>query len=340
MPIACRPLRRVCNAFTLVELLVVIAIIGVLIGLLLPAVQAARESARRSNCTNNLKQVGLAIHSFESAMKRLPAGHRVQSSGSTQPSWGWAVFILPYAEQTALYETLDPVNNTPQGRITSNLKVSLADPVSVAMQTKIPMYRCPTDTSPDLNTLEDFGSLLKCATGTDPALATSNYVGSNGGYTLVSGSWQNFDPKGTDDPGGVFYGFADTRLGTPLNGITDGLSKTFAVGERCGAASQADALAGNGQYAAVWLGHGKASLAGTTSLGRLYGLTTSSKKINLFGGAVTGASDVGKYFSSRHSGGAQFLFCDGSIQFFSETTDPSTILCYLGNRADGQTVSW
>jgi len=337
MPIACHPLRRVCNAFTLVELLVVIAIIGVLIGLLLPAVQAARESARRSSCTNNLKQIGTAFHNHEAAKQRLPAGHQAQSADYTNPGWGWGVFILPYAEQISIFETLDPINKTPQQRL-GNLKGSPPDAtVTAVMQTKIPMYRCPTDITADLNTLEDFGSLLKCATGTDAALSTSNYVGSCGGVTVsVSGTLTSSDPTTSNDSGGVLFGFNDSKLGLPYNKITDGLSKTFLVGERCGARSQQDALAGNGQYAAVWLGVGKASLAGTAHAGRAYGWSTASKKINIFSNS---ASDLGKYFSSKHPGGAQYLMCDGSVAFVNETTDPGTILVYFGCRADGQSVT-
>jgi prepilin-type processing-associated H-X9-DG protein len=312
----------------LVELLIVIAIIGALVGLLLPAIQAARESARQSSCTNNLKQIGLAFASHESAKKCLPAGHQYQTaaSGATspQPSWGWAVFILPFVEQTTIFNTLDPVSKTPQSRLNSNLKVSLADPVSVAMQTKIPLYRCASDTTADLNTLEDFGSLLT-STATDPGLATSNYVGSCGGRNGVN-------PTDGNDPGGALFGFKDSKAGLPYGKIIDGLSKTFLVGERCGASSQAEALTGRGQYAAVWFGHGNSSNAGTNAAGRVYGVTNNNKKLNLF---TTSASEIGKYFSSKHTGGSQFLMCDGSVAYLSENVDPAGILALLGDRADG-----
>ena len=98
------------RAFTLVELLVVIAIIATLIGLLLPAVQSAREAARRSACSNNMKQVGLGLHSHLSAKKKFPAGFIYNASDNPNangpPAWGWAVFILPFAEQAQLFDAL------------------------------------------------------------------------------------------------------------------------------------------------------------------------------------------------------------------------------------------
>jgi prepilin-type N-terminal cleavage/methylation domain-containing protein len=96
-------LKQPLRGFTLVELLVVIAIIGILVGLLLPAVQAAREAARRMQCSNNLKQIGLAAHNYESSMKVLPSGY-VRTNN--QEGWGWAALLLPYTEQGSLYEQL------------------------------------------------------------------------------------------------------------------------------------------------------------------------------------------------------------------------------------------
>src|ERR1700712_2295589 len=101
------------RAFTLVELLVVIAIIGVLVALLLPAIQAAREAARRSQCKNNLKQIGLALHNFESARRSFPPGftstpkNNVVNAEGTGPGWGWGAHILPYLEESSLFQQID-----------------------------------------------------------------------------------------------------------------------------------------------------------------------------------------------------------------------------------------
>lgn len=149
------------NGFTLVELLVVIAIIGILVALLLPAVQAAREAARRTQCTNNLKQIGLAIHSYHDTYGNLPpAFNNFHPLGSDDVRWGWATYILPFIEENILFDLLDIENQT-----------GLTPTAENGLQTQLSAYRCPSDDGPDLNpNFKRSGA----------ELATSNYIISEG----------------------------------------------------------------------------------------------------------------------------------------------------------------
>ena len=136
-------------AFTLIELLVVIAIIAILIALLVPAVQKVRAAAARTQCTNNLKQIGLACHSYQGATKILPSGWVTTKAAQPSSGWSWQVCILPYIDQNPLFTTINPNLITPSG----------PPAVNATMQTSLAVYICPSDNTNILNT--NFGSYAK-----------------------------------------------------------------------------------------------------------------------------------------------------------------------------------
>jgi len=183
------------RAFTLIELLVVIAIIAILIGLLLPAVQKVREAAARMKCSNNLKQLSLALHNYESANNTMPPGYRAPPTLYGSLGWGWGATLLPYIEQSALYDQLQ-VSSTYFGY---GANPAPAIPLT---QTPLSMFICPSDTGPTLNNLK------------------GNHAKSN--IRAVTGS-QNVIFFGD----GVFYANSYTRFAD----ITDGQSNTLALGE-------------------------------------------------------------------------------------------------------------
>lgn len=305
--------RKRIRGFTLVELLVVIAIIGILVGLLLPAVQAAREAARRMQCSNNLKQIGLALHNYHDANKKFPQGF------TRFHSWGWGVRILPYIEQTNLHNQLatdsgnwGPINNAANAILLTRL------------QTKQPNFLCPSDSAPELNDKRTLGGRQ---------VSMGNYAGVNGSLLFQHlGIW--YDAESTAGNPATYVGgngvlFMDSKIG--FQDITDGTSNTLLVGERDYKFHNGVLWQGttntNGGYANR---HFCLSTAGFTDLGR-------DHKIN---GLDANA------FSSRHTGGAQFVYCDGSVHFLTQSisvwdgkaTTPWGVYDRLGARNDGLVV--
>ena len=213
------------RAFTLIELLVVIAIIAVLIGLLLPAVQKVREAAARMKCTNNLKQIGLALHSYHDANNRFPPGY---ADGNTDPNltpdndlgpgWGWAAFVLPYLEQNNVYRKI----NFSQGvGVGVNVQVS---------QTALAIFQCPSDPFQDAVNVYDSSFSTPIA-----VVAHGNYVGCNGWVECFNGAGGNPQAGLGDDglPGiygaagnGLFYRNSKYRMAD----VTDGTSNTIFAG--------------------------------------------------------------------------------------------------------------
>lgn len=297
------------RGFTLIELLVVIAIIAVLIALLLPAVQQAREAARRSQCRNNLKQIGLALHNYHGSFKQFPMAFiRGEFSPPTPHTegWAWSAMILPQLEQGNLFERIG-VNNFRLTDVLAGLNPTLPAPTAnaQALQTLLPVFVCPSDGNDGLIPADrdfQFGLGVQAGGLGNFRPAISNYPGNWG---TVQGSTIN-----GNDSWGIFIcrGEAPASGSVRMSSITDGTSNTIMVGERSSEFGQAG----------TWVGVENQRAAGargmTTVVGQSVPLINSTDPPF----AWTQANGAARGFSSRHTGGAQFLFCDGRVQFISE----------------------
>jgi len=304
-------LDRQPKAFTLIELLVVIAIIGVLVALLLPAVQAAREAARRTQCRNNLKQIGLAMHNYIDTFKTFPPGYIAGSSdiAVTTPGWGWAAMILPQLEQTALFEKL-------------NLDLPIEDPSnSVGIQTFLPSYVCPSDICP-------IGAF---AVTSDPANFVLVVQTTPCSYAGCVGN-DSCDVDSNATPwNGVLYRDSKTRIAD----ITDGTTSTILVGERAWALT-------NG----LWVGAPNTALIRGGKLNNFSPVTATSA-IGILAHAhwVNNRydSDGGlDDYASLHPNGANFLFADGAVHFLMDVTTEGgseDTFQALATRSGGETAT-
>ncbi len=209
---------RTRPAFTLIELLVVIAIIAILIGLLVPAVQKVREAAARTQCTNNLKQIGLAMHGYHDIMKCFPPGYSasgpfVNGGTDTTPGWGWGTYILPYLDQGNVYQQFDlsqPVQNYP------------------GIQTMLAVYLCPSDiTGTGAFAVTDNNWNTICMA------APTSYAGCCGGsYVTTAGTTSIVSTTTGMNSTGVGNGILYRNSAVTFNQITDGSSNTVLVEER------------------------------------------------------------------------------------------------------------
>ncbi len=280
--------RSTRKAFTLIELLVVIAIIAILIALLLPAVQQAREAARRTQCKNNLKQIGIAMHTYHDTYKSFASG----LIGGT--SWSWGTMILPFIEQSGLHQQLETESNN-----WGPIDVSNADMLAL-MRTSISSYRCPSDTGKKLNDQRQVDG---------QNVATSNYVGVLGNFFNTQNGTPYDIISGGSYRGGNGLLFFDSEVA--MRDIIDGTSNTLMVGERDS----------RNHRASVWVSTTQSgSPAGFSNRHYTYspaGFAESSRDAKING-------THNNAFGSEHPGGAQFVLSDGSVTFLSENISVST----------------
>ena len=294
------------QGFTLVELLVVIAVIGILIGMLLPAVQQVREAARRTACLNNIRQMGLALHNYESAMGKFPAGWNTDDEMVyiSEPGWGWSATILPFIEQQNLYDQID-------------LDIAIDDPIHEQfIQTPIEVYMCPSDPAEELVNLD-----VHIEHGHPGPMNYRHDWGEGGGHnhdTLwvgrsnYSGVFGNTEIELSPENGNGSF-FANSEI--EFRDYTDGLSNTMIVGER------------------------RNDLGTISWVGLVPEVDEPASRI--VGSADHAPNDPDSHFEdfrSYHPGGINVVLADGSGHFVRETIDEEVFQA-LASRADGEIVS-
>jgi prepilin-type N-terminal cleavage/methylation domain-containing protein/prepilin-type processing-associated H-X9-DG protein len=313
------------NGFTLIELLVVIAIIAILMGLLLPAVQKVREAAARIKCTNNLKQIGLALHNYHDSIGSFPPGY---VDGNTNPNstpdndvgpgWGWAAFLLPNLEQDNVYK-----------------QINVSQPVGTGVNAQISVlplkiYQCPSD--PNQQSFPVYDSTFTTPIAT---VAHGNYVGCNGWIECFNGAGGNPGTVGNDGlPGptglagvGLFYRNSKNTFAS----VTDGLSNTIFVGERSSnhaPSTWTGAVAGG--RCPAWMATQPPSIYSPPP-GPAYDNADFGEALVLAHGNATHLPcadfpifDPDVFYSYHTGSGANFLFGDGSVHFLTSGINPTT----------------
>lgn len=303
-------------AFTLIELLVVIAIIAILIGLLLPAVQKVREAAARMSCSNNLKQIGLALHNYHDANSKFPPGFTsiAPPGGDVSPGWGWAFYILPYIEQDNLFR-----------------QANQTQPVTMSplLSQKVRIYLCPSDIQNESFQVYGPGGIPLSGIMAAPCSYAACVGGDETEVTTGDGNGQFH---------GVFYRNSKTRL----TDITDGTSQTIVVAERACGITQG-----------TWAGALPGARMRLGPKNPVYPLNPNMDfdpdlfcliHANVINATLAQSDDGGTDDpSSFHSGGAFHLFGDGSVRFLRNrggvkgSPPPPDRLFYwaMGTKADG-----
>jgi prepilin-type N-terminal cleavage/methylation domain-containing protein/prepilin-type processing-associated H-X9-DG protein len=362
------------RGFTLIELLVVIAIIAILIGLLVPAVQKVRDAAQRAQCQNNLKQMGIALASFDNTFKRLPAalihsgrfcpqggapcsgmkpytGPEVNYAGQPYVVYNHSGFValLPYIEQGPLFKQYNygfvSSTSSPYG-IPIGANPNPNPNQTVVGAALVPVFICPSDQNPpEVVTSSDAGTT---AFYERVSARRGNYLFNTGEYTEYNGPWgsSNYISPGLRGPFG-------NDGAASLGRIPDGTSNTIAIGEskQLGISSSFGPYPLYGTHTSV---HGRTSVTGNRpavvvsgGLGLPYA-APPNWPYN-YNGTTAGNYCVGTSahpepctyawgFSSFHTGGANFVFLDGSVHFISNSIDP-TLFAGLGTVQGGEVVS-
>jgi prepilin-type N-terminal cleavage/methylation domain-containing protein/prepilin-type processing-associated H-X9-DG protein len=318
------------RGFTLIELLVVIAVIGILVALLLPAVAAAREAARRAACTNNLKQIGIAMAGYEASVGSLPPGILVIHDYIT-PGWAWGFQILPQLEQKALYDSAN-----------FSLLVIDKDEQRTTVSSRVEAFLCPSAVDYDDNYFNGIDADVNMNKG----FSASGYVASAGVLEFIrprEGSMLEVNPDST--------GLFTMRRCIRLSEIRDGLSNTLAVGER--SRRVADAVWAGVPYCVqpshctkkTWPSRYCTALAfmvlGRSGAGPNDYVEQEIPNSSAMPGAYTpnapGSGSDG--FGSDHRGGCNFLLADGSVRFLRDQVSPEVFRA-MTSRRGGEVVEW
>jgi prepilin-type N-terminal cleavage/methylation domain-containing protein len=312
-----RPCQRSKLGFTLVELLVVIAIIGILVSLLLPAVQSAREAARRMQCSNNFRQVGLAMHNYHTSNNVFPPGTTHHSSANFE-GWSWAIRILPMLEQSNILNKIDFADDGFVGSTNANnQKLMHGAAVSV--------YQCPSSPCPKFRSSDAWNLTHEIHIG--------SMVGIAGAIGTSDKRHDNFaEPWKNHAWNGVLHAHSTTRI----DDIRDGTTNVIMVGETSDWGVHPSNPGGRYDCRGMfphgwWIGADRPSATQSAADQRVFNTTVintrplGTKFCDDADHATS--SDAGTNFDNQvpiqaaHPGGAFLLFCDGSVQFLSNSID-------------------
>ena len=319
------------DAFTLVELLVVIAIIGILIALLLPAVQAAREAARRMSCSNNLHQIGIAIHNYHDTQSCFPAGQISGTRLDSCTNFGWAALTLPYIEQSNLGALLNFNTTIIDGADSNGVGV---DGNAKLAATPIPPYLCPTDPDRKIIRCNDYwtsGAAYDVAYERFPAHYSgvcSERITTQGAAAGGVGRFGTIVGANSND---TYTGFIPApKVG--FQSITDGTSNTMVIAETSSYELMEPKVFGNGQW-----------ISGSNIFRKTTAPINYRPKCEHFNKTepdwtCSACSAYAHEMRSWHTGGAYGLYGDASVHFVSETTE-IMVVGYLCNKQDGQSFA-